>query len=334
MATTAQEVYPDKEPSTSTSDKKEDEQKQPPDQSDIASEPWHELDVSEWNEKGMERLLKEVEGYTPIKQNDIPSEKIPNVNFLLMGRISSGKSSFVNTVDSVLKGRLSIRSRAGCSGSSLTKSLDIYKLKTSKQQPLNFRLYDCRGLEEEQSLNSRDVEAILDGHVLHDYVFNQSTPITKDCIKFRKDPNMADRVHCVLFVIDGSIPPEITMSQNVEKQIKEFQEMMNRKKIPQLILLTKMDILSTIKGDVSKLIRSKSVQEMREKVAMSLGLPPYTVLPMQNIANSRTVSTDLKILTLYNLCQALHAADDYLENFEDEIMADIYKGAQVKSNRD
>lgn len=48
--------------------------------------------------------------------------------------------------------------------------LDIYKLKTSKQQPLNFRLYDCRGLEEEQSLNSRDVEAILDGHVLHDYV--------------------------------------------------------------------------------------------------------------------------------------------------------------------
>lgn len=95
-----------------------------------------------------------------------------------------------------------------------------------------------------------------------------------------------------------------------------------------------MDILSTIKGDVSKLIRSKSVQEMREKVAMSLGLPPYTVLPMQNIANSRTVSTDLKILTLYNLCQALHAADDYLENFEDEIMADIYKGAQVKSNRD
>jgi hypothetical protein len=30
-------------------------------------------------------------------------------------------------------------------------------------------------------------------------------------------------------VIDGSNPPEITMSQNVEKQIKEFQEMMNRR---------------------------------------------------------------------------------------------------------
>jgi hypothetical protein len=104
--------------------------------------------------------------------------------------------------------------------------------------------------------------------------------------------------------------------------------------IPQLIILTKVDILSNTKSDVSKLIRSKSVEEMREKVAMSLGLPPYTVLPMQNIANSRTVSTDLKILTLYNLCQALHAADDYLENLEDEIMADTYKGAQVKCSRD
>jgi hypothetical protein len=29
---------------------------------------------------------------------------------------------------------------------------------------------DCRGLEEDQSINSRDVEAILDGHVMEGYV--------------------------------------------------------------------------------------------------------------------------------------------------------------------
>jgi hypothetical protein len=57
--------------------------------------------------------------------------------------------------------------------------------------------------------------------------FNQGAPITKDNPKFRRDPSIGDRVHCVLFVVDGSNPPEITMSQNVEKQFKELQELMN-----------------------------------------------------------------------------------------------------------
>lgn len=102
--------------------------------------------------------------------------------------------------------------------------------------------------------------------------------------------------------------------------------------IPQLILLTKIDTIVTVKEDLSKVFHSRSVLEMRDKVAMSFGLPSYTVLPMQNLANSRTASTEIKMLTLYNLRQILRAADDYLENFEDEILADTYMGAQVKTH--
>ncbi|XP_062579542.1 interferon-induced protein 44-like [Saccostrea cucullata] len=297
---------------------------------DLLQKPWQEMDL-DWSEKSLDGLLKEIEEYTPLAEFEDNSD-ISHVNILLSGRISSGKSSFFNTIDSVIKGRLSLRSRAGCASSSLTKSLDVYKVKrkgTSKS--FNFRMIDCRGLEEDQSLNSRDVEAILDGHVMDGYVFNQSTPITKDNAKFRKDPTLADRVHCVIFVVDGSNPPEITMSQHVEKQVKELQEMMNRRKIPQLILLTKVDTMATVKEDLSKVFHSKSVLEMRDKVAMSFGLPAYTVLPMQNLANSRTVSKEIKILTLYNLRQILQAADDFLENHEEEISGDKYKGAQTNS---
>jgi predicted GTPase len=70
--------------------------------------------------------LTEIEEYTPMVEFDGGgADKIPFVNILLMGRISSGKSSFFNTVESVFKGRLSIRSRAGCATSSLTKSVCI-----------------------------------------------------------------------------------------------------------------------------------------------------------------------------------------------------------------
>ncbi|XP_062604762.1 interferon-induced protein 44-like [Saccostrea cucullata] len=298
---------------------------------DLLQTPWQEMDDFDWSEKSLDSLLTEIEKYTPLAEIGNHSN-IPHVNILLLGRISSGKSSFFNTVDSVFKGRLSLRSRAGCASSSLTKSIDIYKVKGRKNTgTLNFRMVDCRGLEEDQSVNSRDVEAILDGHVMDGYVFNQSTPITKDNPKFRKNPTFVDRIHCVIFVVDGSNPPEITMSQNVEKQVKELQEMMNRRKIPQLILLTKVDTMATAKEELSKVFHSKSVLEMRDKVAMSFGLPAYTVLPMQNLANSRTVSKEVKILTLYNLRQVLRAADDFLENHEEEISGDKYMGAQTES---
>jgi hypothetical protein len=102
--------------------------------------------------------------------------------------------------------------------------------------------------------------------------------------------------------------------------------------IPQLILLTKVDTMVTVKEDLSKVFHSRSVLEMRDKVAMSFGLPSYTVLPMQNLANSRTVSTEIKMLTVYNLRQILRAADDYLENFEDEILADTYTRHQSQTH--
>lgn len=49
--------------------------------------------------------------------------------------------------------------------------LDVYKVKGRRTfRHLRFRMIDCRGLEEDQSINSRDVEAILDGHVMDGYV--------------------------------------------------------------------------------------------------------------------------------------------------------------------
>ncbi|XP_056021766.1 interferon-induced protein 44-like isoform X3 [Ostrea edulis] len=259
---------------------------------DMLLQPWHEMDDYEWNETVIYRIFREETSPDMLLQ---PWHEMDDYEW--------------------------------------NETLDVYKVKGRRTfRHLRFRMIDCRGLEEDQSINSRDVEAILDGHVMDGYVFNQGTPINKDNSKFRKDPSIGDRVHCVLFVVDGSNPPEITMSQNVEKQVKELQELMNGRKIPQLILLTKLDTMVTVKEDLSKVFHSRSVLEMRDKVAMSFGLPSYTVLPMQNLANSRTVSTEIKMLTLYNIRQILRAADDYLENFEDEILADTYMGAQVKTH--
>lgn len=96
--------------------------------------------------------------------------------------------------------------------------------------------------------------------------------------------------------------------------------------IPQLILMTKIDCLSdTVKSDLSRIFHSPEVKDRVEKLAHSLRLPPYTVLPTKNIDSEQRINENVNILALYNLRQMLRAADDYLLNFLDEFIGDKYE---------
>jgi hypothetical protein len=57
------------------------------------------------------------------------------------------------------------------------------------------------------------------------------------------------------------------------------------------------------------------VKERVDKLAHSLRLPPYTVLPMKNMDTEQRINNSVNILALYNLRQMLRAADDFLLNY-------------------
>lgn len=96
--------------------------------------------------------------------------------------------------------------------------------------------------------------------------------------------------------------------------------------VPQLILMTKIDCLSeTVKLDLSRIFHSPDIKDRVEKLAHSLRLPPYTVLPMKNIDSEQRINENVNILALYNLRQMLRAADDYLLNYLDEFLGDKFE---------
>lgn len=96
--------------------------------------------------------------------------------------------------------------------------------------------------------------------------------------------------------------------------------------VPQLILMTKIDCLSeTVKMDLSRIFYCPDIKDRVEKLAHSLRLPPYTVLPMKNIDSEQRINENVNILALYNLRQMLRAADDYLLNYLDDFVGDKFE---------
>ncbi|CAC5374209.1 unnamed protein product [Mytilus coruscus] len=284
--------------------------------------PWREMDLPTWDSKLQELLKRDIEEYWPLREMGVAENTIPYVNVLLLGPVGSGKSSFFNTLNSIFRGRLSIQARAGSSDSSLTKSFNVYSI-ILNQRPLRFRICDCRGFEDAHEIDQYDIEAILDGNIKDNYTFADKSRIRKESPFYRQDPKMHDRIHSVAIVVDGNNDPDYPMTDRVQEQMKKTQELMNQKGVPQLILMNKIDCLSeTIRHNLSCIFHSPDIKDRVEKLAHSLRLPSYTVLPMKNINSEQRINENVNILALYNLRQMLRAADDYLLNYLDEFLGD------------
>ncbi|CAC5407922.1 unnamed protein product [Mytilus coruscus] len=297
---------------------------------DVAEEislptPWRKMDLPTWDSELLEILKRDIEEYWPLREMGVSEDAIPYVNVLLLGPVGSGKSSFFNTLNSIFRGRVSIQARAGSSDNSLTKSFHVYSI-VSNHRPLRFRICDCRGFEDAHEIDQFDIDSILDGNIKDKYKLVDKSRITRESPFYRRDPKMHDRIHCVAIVVDSNNDPDYPMTDRVQEQMNKTQELMNQKGIPQLILMTKIDCLSeTVKLDLSRIFHSPDVKDRVEKLAHSLRLPPYTVLPMKNIDSEQRINENVNILALYNLRQMLRAADDFLLNYLDEFLGDKFE---------
>ena len=65
-----------------------------------------------------DELKKEIQTHVVVKEAGIK-----NINVLLVGEISSGKSSFFNTVESIFAGYVTTRADTGTDENSLTKTV-------------------------------------------------------------------------------------------------------------------------------------------------------------------------------------------------------------------
>ncbi|XP_060081584.1 interferon-induced protein 44-like [Ylistrum balloti] len=278
-------------------------------------------------------LMDEVEGYWPLKDMGVNENALQNVNILFIGPIGAGKSSFLNSVESVFRGHVTMSASAGSRTKSVTSAYRQYPITASdNRQYLRFQLCDCRGLDDGNNI-TKDIEAILEGHMPDNYTFNISNPLTSTTHGFRKDPKLKDKIHCVVYVLDAekySADLDISfVTADVRDQIKDIQDMVDQKGIPQLILLNKVDNACTLtKQNAANVYKSEKILMKCKDAGNCLGLPPMTVMPMKNYYMEPSTTDDISILALYNIRQMLRAADTFLRvNHLDELRSDKYESS-------
>ncbi|XP_033754641.1 interferon-induced protein 44-like [Pecten maximus] len=278
----------------------------------IMEKPW--IRNIDWSPKLEEIEKDKVATYKPLSGLDVKQAMI-----LLVGQVGAGKSSYFNTINSIFRGQISIQANAGSAEKSLTTSFRKYQIRDGYAgKPLNFRLCDTRGLEEDEGLDDQEIGYLLDGHVPEKYKFNPSVPLTPDAMGFVKIPSLSDRMHCVVYVMDASTVDVIP--EKVMERIKSMQTRINQRGIPQAVLLTNIDrICEPTSDDLSKVFFSTAVKECVERVSMMMGLPQTQVFPVKNYHREADLEQNINILSLMSLRRILNFADDFLYNKLDDI---------------
>nr|XP_034306896.1 interferon-induced protein 44 [Crassostrea gigas] len=190
---------------------------------DELESPWR--DSQDWCSQTFQELKEFVANYEPLEEM-----KIPEVNILLIGQVGAGKSSFLNTINSIFKGGISSRA---CTGNNLTKSFEKFRVRDpSTKKYLCFRICDTRGVEEGLSIKNEDLGFILDGNLPNHYTFNPVEKASTKAPGFVKEPTVKDRMHVVVFVLDGSTLD--VLSEGVVSKLKDFKSLVVDRGVPRL----------------------------------------------------------------------------------------------------
>ncbi|XP_041912035.1 uncharacterized protein LOC121677407 [Alosa sapidissima] len=166
----------------------------------LQGSPWRQVD---WSQETNAALMESIRSYKPA------CDSVPAARVLLIGPVGAGKSSFISSVQSVFYGRVVNRAMVGTSvnsSASFTKKLQSYQLYSSRErvdESMSLVLSDMVGLGETNGLTLHDTLAVIKGHVPEGHTFSACCPVVSDTPGYVKEPSLAEKVHCVVFVVSG-----------------------------------------------------------------------------------------------------------------------------------
>ncbi|XP_053391814.1 interferon-induced protein 44-like [Mercenaria mercenaria] len=266
--------------------------------------PWRRPAKDKWNEHLYEQLIEDVR---TIKFG----AGIERAGILLCGPVQSGKSSLVNSIFSISKGRPAYVSAAVASERSVTlkyiKAPDDSAFK-------NFEIRDTAGLAEGQGLgfNIQDLAYALNGNIKADYKFQGEEPINESDKFFVQTPSNKDKSHCLVIVLDVTLLDTIT-DRLCNKFRQVLRETINQG-VPIVVILTKIDkIHPYLLKDIKYLFHSSIVQDAVTKAENILGIQRNNIHPIVSCFENTKMDPVKCIPILLALKQILQYAFDHIE---------------------
>ncbi|XP_029285239.1 interferon-induced protein 44-like [Cottoperca gobio] len=277
----------------------------------IKKTPWRTIN---WESEKKNELMESIKIYKPTVSS------VTHARVLLIGPVGAGKSSFFNSINSVFRGHVTGQAIAGCSTTSVTTQFHTYPVKAGREgTPLPITLCDTMGLEESMGagLDIDDISSILKGHLPDRYQFNPSAPLLSEASGYRKSPELKDKIHCVVYVIDAC--KVSIMATKLEEKLNAIRRKVNLMGIPQLVMLTKVDeACPLVTENVRNVYKSGYIKEMMQEISARLGVQVSCVVPVKNYTEALELDPDCDILLLSAVIQMLRFADNCFDEMSDQ----------------
>ncbi|XP_070779372.1 interferon-induced protein 44-like [Enoplosus armatus] len=262
-----------------------------------------------WGQK--ENYLQFLRDYQPHK------DELQQLRVLLHGPAGSGKSSFINTVDSVLQGRMAGRALADAkSHDSFTNKYRTFKFQKGRPGTFYpFAFTDIMGIEMAAARGAcvDDIKLAMMGHVKEGYKFNPHSPLSENDQDYNRNSTLNDQVHALVCVI-SACTSNILSSEHMSK-MRDVRLAASDMGIPQLAILTHIDeACPEVKADIKNVYKSKYLKKQMEDLSMRLGIPLYCIFPVKNYHSEIDPDDDIDIMILSALRHMINFGEDFVNS--------------------
>ncbi|CAL8270541.1 unnamed protein product [Lota lota] len=275
-------------------------------------EPWRNM---KWGDK--ENELKWLNSFS------LDTETISHLRILIYGPAGSGKSSFINSVDSVCQNRVTIPAAASKSAETFTVKYKTHRIQKGKPgQYYPFVFNDIMGLEGNSGVSEEDVKLAMQGHMKEGYKFNPASPLSQSDVWYNKNPDRKDKVDLLVCVFSANAVP--TMKEGTIAKIKRMRTAARDCGIPQIAILTHIDeACPLVKKSIRNVYKSKYIKRMMENFHEMVGIPLTCIFPMKNYHEEQDLDADIDMLILRALRQMIQIANDHVNKAQEWVDAPI-----------
>ena len=257
--------------------------------------------------------------------------KSPSVyNLLLFGTAGASKSSFLNTVSTMLRaddGRDNmIDSTAAAAGGADHTTRRLHRYMFSKNFAVNFNIWDTWGLARDAYKDTKLIEMLVDGKLPSEWEMSESLDMHRAKFQKMKHEKLETQMHGIIFFIPQMFVTDIDDEE--QQRVKEVFQILIKKCYNPMVVVSKVDEIYRELRD-HPFTNADMATNLRRRVADAFAIPSNNVRYAVNYLEEQQRSFEIECLAYETIQQAL----ENCQSFEDARIMQ-YGGMSSKGKAD